>query len=216
MIRPAALILAGGEGSRLGGARKATLKFAGERLIDCIGNVLAPHCGELLVSTGPANRPTFLPPPGMTALADPELSIGGPLAGVIAVAGWLNTVADPPDLIVTVAVDTPLLPFDFVPTLVARLPAGSPAAYVTHGDNFYPTNAIWRRPALEGLAAAVDRGTSPKSLRALLESVGAAAIPWRTTEPSDDPFANINTFADLMRLTRRARREIGLSGENPS
>jgi molybdopterin-guanine dinucleotide biosynthesis protein A len=211
MSRPAALILAGGEGNRLGSVRKATLKFGGQRLLDRIGAVLAPHCAPIFVSTGPVGRASASLPPEMIDVADLDLPIGGPLAGVIALAHWLETASAPPDLVVTVAVDTPLLPHDFVPVLMERLPASAPTAYVTHGENFYPTNAIWRGAALAELSARTASGTPPKSLRAVLEDIGAAAISWPSTAASADPFANINTLADLIALTRRAREEIGVA-----
>lgn len=213
MSRPAALILAGGEGRRLGGVRKATLKFEGERLISRIAAILSPHCSPLLVSTGPAGNSPIALPAGTAAIADPDLPVGGPLAGVIAFADWYAADPGAPDIAVTVAVDTPLLPRDFVPALLERFPPEAPAAYVTHGDSFYPTNAIWRRAALAELSARAAHGTPPKSLRSLLESLGAAAISWPSAGTSADPFANINTLADLIALTRHSRAETGSSPE---
>jgi len=206
---PIGLIFAGGEGRRLGGVRKGQLKFDGTRLVDRIVDLFAPHCDPVFVSTGRDGSMSL--PVGARALPDLDLAIGGPLAGLAALAACIDK-SPQAELVVTVAVDTPLLPMDFASRLVAGLPVDAPAAYVTCGQDFYPTNAVWRRAALEELSKRVRSGKAPKSLRSFLEDLGAAGFAWPTAADGD-PFANVNTVSDLIDLTRRSRGKAGDMGE---
>jgi molybdopterin-guanine dinucleotide biosynthesis protein A len=193
-----ALILAGGQGSRLGQIRKADLRLGGATLFERVAGQLRDVGTPLLISVG-ADAPATTWP-GI-ALPDLDLPIGGPLAGLISAAAHLERAA-PEDVLVTVAVDTPFLPNDYVRRLVAALGAGAPAAQAGWGGNFYPTNAIWRLSALADLPAMAREGTLPKSAKALLAMAGATDVDWSDTH-QQDPFANLNTMADLVALARR-------------
>lgn len=194
-----ALILAGGHGSRLGDVRKDTIRLGGISLLDRVAGQLRDVSTTLLISTGAeiaVNRE------GAVTVPDLDLPIGGPLAGLIAAVEHLSG-GGPGDVLLTVAVDTPFLPNDYVRRLVAALGGGAIAAQAGWRDNFYPTNAIWRLSTLRELPARARSGAAPKSPKALLERAGAASVDWSDTHQAD-PFANINTLADLVALTRRA------------
>jgi molybdopterin-guanine dinucleotide biosynthesis protein A len=196
----AALVLAGGRGERLGGVRKGQLKFGGERLVDRAAERLARHCAPVVISTG-ALAPELLGlPTGTVPLPDLDVPVAGPLAGVVAMAEWIERQENPFDVVVSLAVDTPFVPDDFVTRLVVEI-GGAAAVYATSGDSFYPTNAAWRRATLGALLARVRSGAPPRSLRAFLEEIQAVAVDWPNT--NGDPFANVNTLADLLALERR-------------
>jgi len=191
-----ALILAGGEGSRLGGVCKAGLRIGGTRLIDRVSARLDGAVRPLLVSVGHDAMPV---PTGLYALPDAAGPRAGPMAGLAAGLRHLRTRASGDDILVTLAVDTPFLPADYVARLVAPVAAGTSAAsYAVWGEAFYPTNAAWRIAALSGRAL-------PASPRALLDMLGATPVSWPASSP--DPFANLNTLADLVALQERARRD---------
>ncbi|GLQ57912.1 molybdenum cofactor guanylyltransferase [Devosia nitrariae] len=202
MTRIAAVVLAGGRGERLGGVRKAGLKLWGRRLIDRTLANLSRHCAPVLVSTGRIDPALLQLPDDVVAIADLDLPIAGPLAGLLAAADWMGKEATAPDLLVSIAVDTPFVPDDFVPRLAAELPEGALAACATCGPAFYPTNAVWRRESLARLSARIGEQTLPRSLRAFLEEIGAHAVDWRP-DADGDPFSNINTLANLIALSRR-------------
>jgi molybdopterin-guanine dinucleotide biosynthesis protein A len=125
------------------------------------------------------------------------------LAGVAAAADWLLRRPDPPDYLLSLAVDTPFAPPDLLARLMSALPAGAGAAIAHYGGQEYPTNALWRLPALAPLPTAMANGTAPRSLRRLAADLGAVPCPW--PELSDgDPFASINTPADLAAARARA------------
>lgn len=193
------LILAGGSGQRLGGVGKAQLRIGNATLIDRVIERLGPADTPLLLSVGP--RPAQ-PAERWIELADSSLPLGGPIAGVIAAALHLRDHPDPDDLMVSVAIDTPFLPRDYVSALVSALGPDKPAAFACWQGNAYPTNAIWRLSALSSLLG--DPTLIPDSPRRLLADLGAVPVDWARSE-TEDPFANLNTLADLVRLGRRAQ-----------
>ena len=120
----AALILAGGQGSRLGYVDKAFLCLNGQPLIALLLARLAPQVQHIAISAnGDPSRFAALPLP---VLADaPEHAGKGPLAGVAAGLAWAGQKLGAATLL-TVPVDTPFAPMD----LLARLsPAPAVACY---------------------------------------------------------------------------------------
>lgn len=184
-----AVVLAGGQGSRLGNVRKAELRLCGQRLLD---RVVTRLPGGVLVSTGRGAQYA-----GYTCVPDLPGPAGGPLAGLAAAVLHLRGTAEPGDILVSVAVDTPFLPADFVAKLAAGLTSEN-AAYAAWGGEIYPTNAAYRFGAISDLPERADSLGSPKRL---LSSLDAKAVRWATDQ---NPFANLNTLADLVGLTQRA------------
>jgi molybdopterin-guanine dinucleotide biosynthesis protein A len=132
-----------------------------------------------------------------TALID-DPGVAGPIAGLAAAVRHLRERADAGDVLVSVAVDTPFLPDDYVARLTAPLDT-VPGAFAIWKDNFYPTNAAFRLAAIADLP---ERAADHGSPRGLLGALGAVAVRWPGDRP--DPFASLNTLADLVALARRA------------
>ena len=99
------VILAGGQGSRMGGADKALLRLGQETLLARAERRLGAQVAEVVVSANgdPARLGT-----GRAVLADPVGGFVGPLGGVLAGLGFAQ--ARGAAGIVTVAVDTPFFP----------------------------------------------------------------------------------------------------------
>lgn len=192
-----AVILAGGLGSRLGGVRKADLRIGGRRLLDRVADQLIGLSSPLLVSVGRSEGMAL--PQGAVGLRDAADASLGPLAGLQAAAQCLADVARPSDIVISVAVDTPFLPADYLVRLAALQ---GKAAYAQYGATPYPTNAAWR---YEHLVAALARHPRDAGPRALLRDLSAQPVDW-SIAADRDPFANINTLADLLALQRRAAR----------
>ena len=119
---PGGLILAGGQGRRMGGADKALLPFRGQTLLAQVLERFSPQVDELALSAnGDAVRFAAW---GLPVLADKGPS-RGPLSGLAAGLAWaagrgLAT-------LVTAPVDAPFLPQDLVPRLLAVF-RGAPVA----------------------------------------------------------------------------------------
>ncbi len=183
-----ALILAGGEGSRLGGVRKAELRLGGKTMLERLTERL-PDGVRLLMSTGRLGSMSRI-----EGVPDREGVLAGPLAGLAAAVAHLRDAAPPDDVLVSVAVDTPFLPTDYF----SRLALGSPC-YAAWRDQVYPTNAAYRLDMIMDLP---ERAAELGSPRNLLKSLRAEPMAW---EDAENPFANLNTINDVITLARRAQ-----------
>ena len=203
MKLPHAVIIAGGKGERLGGVRKADLRIGGARLVDRVTAALGAVAPPLMIATGPGDVSLRLSA-GAVAVPDLDAPVGGPLAGLAAAVEALRVNGIGAGLLVSVAVDTPFLPPDFVGVIRDRL-GSAPMAYAAWGDQFYPPNAIWRIEALSALPEQVRTGKAAHSLKALQQIRGAVAVDW-ADRSGTDPFANANTLAELLALARMNQR----------
>ena len=198
------VILAGGKGERLGGARKGDLRVGGCRLVERVAAALGPTSSPLMVSVGSWRLD------GMAdglAVADLPADMGGPLAGIAAAVASLQERGISAGLMVSAAVDTPFLPPDFSAVMGQKL-GGRDAAYAVWGVQFYPPNAIWRLEALQDLPDQLHRGAAPRSVRALHEALGARSVDW-AERCAANPFANVNTLADLLALEAQVMHTAG-------
>lgn len=201
MSRIAAVILAGGRGERLGGVNKALIEIGGVTLLDR-ALVATASCDLRLLAVGPNDWGGG----GDTEhVLDLETDYGGPLAGVAAAVDRLAV--SPPDILFSLAVDTPLFPADFL-TRAMPLLETAPAVLASYGEQDYPTNAIWTFAAIQSLADDVRRGSAPHSLKRLADGLGAARLDYARLTPSD-PFRNANTPEDLAFLRGEAGRRGG-------
>ena len=179
----AALVLAGGAGSRLGGLDKAFVQLAGQPLIAHLLSRLQPQVEKIAISAnGDATRFDAFP---LLVLPDGPLTGFGPLAGLAAGLEW--AAQQEADSLITVPVDTPFIPSD----LVARLtPAPSVATYHSRQHHLV---AHWQVPALPSLRQFLKTG-APYKVRDFLALCGARQVSF---EAATDPFLNINTTEDL-------------------
>src|SRR6185436_7398606 len=133
------VVLAGGQGSRMGGADKGLQAFRGRPMVQHVVERLAPQVDELLVN---ANRNAeayarF----GFRVVADEIEGFAGPLAGFergLAHAGG--------ELVVTAPCDSPFLPADLVSRLRSALtPADAQLAVARTGEQPHPVFSLMRR-----------------------------------------------------------------------
>ncbi|MHA6299006.1 molybdenum cofactor guanylyltransferase [Devosia sp. CAU 1758] len=197
------LVLAGGSGNRLGLVRKADLRVGGESLLARVAGRLEMIAPPLLISTRGERQ--GIGQHGV-ALPDLDIDLAGPLAGIAAAARHLAGKAEPDTVVVSVAVDTPFLPLDYVSRLVSAMGGVHSAAQAGWRGNGYPTNAAWCLSALADLPRLAANGGRHSSPKGLLRTLGAPLVDWADTH-DEDPFANLNTLDDLVSLTRRARDE---------
>jgi molybdopterin-guanine dinucleotide biosynthesis protein A len=178
----AALILAGGQGTRLGGVDKALIPLHGRPLIAHLLARLAPQFSDIAISAnGDAARFAAY---GKPVLPD-SLPHKGPLAGVAAGLAWAAAIGA--RALLTVPVDTPFIPLD----LLSRLsPTPGVAAYQGRQHHLVALWPVAFLPALERFLTA----PGPYKVRDALAL--CAARPVAFTGPTD-PFLNINTPEDL-------------------
>lgn len=183
------LVLAGGQGRRMGGRDKGLEPFAGRTLIDHALDRLRPQVAQLLIN---ANRNLDIYARFGKVVTDREGGYQGPLMGI-----WSGLcVADQP-WVVVVPCDSPSLPGDLVPRLLAG--RGDCEIAVAHdGERAHPVVALLRRELAEDLGDALAAGE-----RKIDRWYGRHA--WCHVDFSDCPeaFANLNTEQDKARLERR-------------
>ena len=194
--RIAAVILAGGRGERLGGVNKAEIVFGGERLIDQALRMVI-GCDPVLVAVGP----TEYSPPGGKPIPDLPTDYAGPLAGLAAAVDTLATTNA--EWLLSLAVDTPFFPHDFLARAIALTPEAN-CVMGCYGPQDYPTNALWRLEAVRGLPDAVRDATAPRSLKRLAATLRTVRLDYAEFL-AQDPFLNANTPQDLSNLALRSK-----------
>lgn len=189
-----AVVLAGGQGSRMGGADKALLLLGGKPLLRHVLNRLGPQVGRVALNANgdPARFDGF----GLPVLRDSLAGFPGPLAGVLAAMDWAAGLGAAQ--VVTVAADTPFFPRDLGARLARAAGPGVALAAVEDPDRGllrHPTFGMWPVALRDDLRTALDGGT--RKLRAFADAHGASDAVFPVA--GSDPFFNINRAEDLAR-----------------
>lgn len=177
------LILAGGEGRRVGGADKGLLDYRGRPLVAHVIERLAPQVDTLMISAN-RNLEDYLDF-GYPVVTDASAERLGPLAGILAGLRACET----PWLVVCPC-DCPQLPPDLVSRLMANV-GQAPLAVAATPAGLHPTFMLCRRGLLSPLAATLASGE--RKLRNWCRAQGAAEIAFA----DETAFRNINTPEDL-------------------
>lgn len=187
------VVLAGGEGRRMGGADKGLQRLKGRALAERVLERLRPQVGQVLIS---ANRNLdqyreF----GYPVVEDLTPDHAGPLAGIQAA---MNRAATP--LLLSAPCDSPLLPADLARRLGAALDAAAADIAVPRaGGRVHRAFCLVRRQLLPRLDAFLAGGG--RRLGHWHESLHAVEVDF---EDCAEAFGNINSLADLDQLARTA------------
>ena len=189
------LILAGGAGSRLGGADKGWVYLGGKPLIKRSIIAIKPQVYGLIIS---ANRclPEYRAL-GYPLVEDATPGFAGPLQGML--AGLEQTTSA---LMLCVPVDAARLPEDLAPRLCAALEVEHAAAAVVHdGNALQPVCCLLKRDVLGALKTAVNAGE--KSPRRWLSGINSVSVDF-----SDWPrhYWSINTPTQLHYISAELER----------
>lgn len=190
-----AVILAGGRSRRMG-ADKATLPLAGQTLLQCVAQCVAPLFGELLVSVR-EKRPDLPWPQVCDAHAG-----AGPLAGLCAALGEART-----PWVFAVATDMPFVAPALI-ELLARRRAGFDAVVPRVHGHPQPLAAFYSRACLApfgALLAETETHGGRRSLRAALERVNVCYVDepeLLVADPGLASFFDLDTPQDLAAATR--------------
>jgi len=151
----AALVLAGGQGRRLGGVDKAMVDVGGMTMFDRVLTAAAPNCDQLVV-VGPPRDTSVA---GVRFTMEPEPG-GGP---VPAVAAGLAEVPDAEEVVI-LAVDLPLLEARHVGTLLAGLNEADVVAAADHSGRPNPLLAAYRAASLSSAIVGLGPGDAASNL----------------------------------------------------
>ena len=192
MIEVTGIVLAGGQGSRMGGVDKGLQPFRGKPMAAHAVERLAPQVDELLIN---ANRnPEAYARFGHRVIADEIEGFAGPLAGFE--RGLAHAAGA---LVVTAPCDSPFLPADLVARLRAALEtAGAELAVAKTGEQAHPVFCLMRRSVHASLRQFLSRGERKIDRWYSMLKVVEVAF-----DDEADAFRNINTPEELASLEPR-------------
>ena len=179
------VLLAGGEGRRIGGAKPSRM-LGGRSLLDWVLAAARAWSDDIRIAVRSSDPAAGL---GLEILVD-DPSIGGPLAGIA--SALRHAESSGLDAVLTLPCDTPFLPTDLPERLLSAL-EGVLAVLASSGRALHPTCGLWARSAAEALPVYLASGR--RSIRGFAAGIGHAEVEW-PVEPVD-PFFNINDLADL-------------------
>jgi molybdopterin-guanine dinucleotide biosynthesis protein A len=180
------IVLAGGQGRRMGGVDKGWVELAGEPMIAHVLRRLGPQVEDIVINANQnLDRYRAL---GHRVFADSVGGFAGPLAGLH--AGLTHATRA---LVVTVPCDSPFLPPDLVDRLFEALSANDAQLAVAKTfDQPHPVFALTRRDVLPDLAAFLEGGG--RKIDAWYAHLAVVEVPF---DDEADAFRNINTAAEL-------------------
>ena len=185
------LILAGGQGQRMGGRDKGLLDLGGQSMIAHVIERLCPQVDELLISANrhPADYQAF----GCPVIADHTPDYTGPLAGMLrgleqARGNWL----------VTAPCDSPFLPHDLVRRLRAAVAHEEAIAVVHARGELQPVFAF-----IPTCLAASLQDFLRRARRKITDWYGEHLLVSVDFSDQDAAFDNINTEDDRLRALAR-------------
>lgn len=182
------LVLAGGQGRRMGGVDKGLQSLRGRPMVEHVIERLRPQVGEVLINAN-QNLERY-GAYGCPVVPDAVGGFAGPLAGLHA---GMKTTRQP--LTLTVPCDSPFLPLDLAARLHAALEENQAdiAVAKTH-DQPHPVFALVRTAVLPHLEAFLARGE--RKIDLWYASLRVVEVPFDDEEAA---FSNINTPQDLAR-----------------
>jgi molybdopterin-guanine dinucleotide biosynthesis protein A len=193
MPRTTGVVLAGGQGSRMGGVDKGLQPFRGKPMVAHAIERLAPQVGELLIN---ANRnPEAYAQFGYRVIADEIEGFAGPLAGFE--RGLAHASGD---FVVTVPCDSPFLPADLVARLAEALERTSAdLAVAKTGEQAHPVFSLMRRGVHASLVQFLSSGQ-----RKIDKWYGGLQVIEVAFDDEAEAFLNINTREELASLEPRS------------
>ncbi len=147
-----AIILAGGRGTRMGGADKGLVTYQGTRMIDHVLTRISPQVNKVILN---ANRNLDIYQTlGYPVFTDASPHFDGPLAGMQAGLHHAET-----DWIVSAPCDSPLLPLDLVQRLGAAIVKEKNLMAIARScSGSHPVFCLMHRSLLASLTSFLDSG----------------------------------------------------------
>ena len=186
------VVLAGGQGSRMGGVDKGLQPFRGKPMVAHVVERLAPQVDELLINANrnPGDYARF----GHRVIADEIPGFAGPLAGFERGLAHASN-----ELVVTVPCDSPFLPADLVARLLTAMrDVGTDIAVAKTGEQAHPVFCLMRRSVHASLREFL--GSGQRKIDRWYAQLRVVEVPF---DDEADAFLNINTREELAGLEPR-------------
>jgi molybdopterin-guanine dinucleotide biosynthesis protein A len=198
MIEPrdvAGVVLAGGQGRRMGGVDKGLVELAGRPMIAHVLERFRPQVGAVVINANQnvERYSTF----GVPVVRDGLGGFAGPLAGLQSALAQTTK-----RYLCMVPCDSPFVPPDLVARLAIALERDrADLAVARTFDQPHPVFALMRRDVLPGLTAFLDAGG-----RKIDAWYAALAVTEVAFDDEADAFRNVNTRSELLELERSRDR----------
>jgi len=196
-MNAAAVILAGGRSSRMGGGDKCLLPLGGKPLIAHVLAALDSQAGDILINTN--SDPELFVKFGRPVQSDVIPGFQGPLAGLLTGMIWSRRNHPRNPYLLSVAGDVPFLPGDLVSRLMTRLvDQRADIAIATCPQGSHPTIGLW--PV--DLASRLKRDLMETNSRSMMGWIANFRVA-QADFPSQ-ALVNINTPAELIACRKSA------------
>lgn len=180
------VILAGGQGRRMGSVDKGLKLLRGKPMVQWVLERFAPQVDEVLINAN-QNLDTYAQF-GCQVVPDEIGGFAGPLAGL-----HRGLSAATHNLIATVPCDSPFLPLDLIARLYTALDEQqADLAVARTGDQPHPVFCLCRKSVLPGLTAFLENGG--RKIDAWYAALKVAEVLF---DDEVEAFSNINTVEEL-------------------
>lgn len=188
------IVLAGGQGRRMGGVDKGLQSFRGKPMVQWVLERLQPQVGELLINAN-QNLQRYRAF-GFEVVADEVGGFAGPLAGL-----HRGMMAAHQPWVATVPCDSPFLPADLVERLAAPFAdPGVDLAVARTGHQPHPVFCLAHRRRLPHLEAYL--GSGGRKIDAWYATLRVVEVAF---DDEADAFGNFNTLEELQAAERSPR-----------
>jgi molybdopterin-guanine dinucleotide biosynthesis protein A len=178
------IVLAGGQGRRMGGVDKGLELLHGKPMVAAVLARLAPQVDEILINAN-QNLESYARF-GHRVIPDAIGGFAGPLAGLHACLGEARH-----ELLLTVPCDSPFLPLDLVSRLRKELTDNDLAVAKT-GDQAHPVFSLVRVSVLPHLSNFLSSGG--RKIDLWYSTLKVVEVPF---DDEAEAFRNINTREEL-------------------
>lgn len=184
-----AVILAGGQGRRMGGVDKGLVTLQGKPMVEWVLERLGSQVDDIAISAN-QNLDRYRAF-GVPVFTDVIAGFAGPLAGLHAGLGQATH-----PLVVTAPCDSPFLPTDLVARLVRALTEQTADLAVAHTfEQAHPVFCLCRRDVLPHLEAFLTAGG--RKIDRWYATLKVAVVQF---DDQEDAFSNINSREELVAL----------------
>jgi molybdopterin-guanine dinucleotide biosynthesis protein A len=189
----AGVILAGGRARRMGGGDKCLHRLGGKTILEHVIDRARPQVSRLVLNANgdPGRFAEF----GLPVAGDVIGGFAGPLAGILTGLEWARGHAPDCPWVASFATDTPFLPEDFVPRMLAAVTqANADIACAASGGRSHPVFGLW--PVR--LAGELRRALADEDIRKIdLWTARYSLVTVEFRAEPRDPFFNVNRPNDL-------------------
>ena len=199
------VVLAGGQGQRMGGTDKAQLELGGGTLLARVVGSLAEQVDRVIVNSNTADLGRV--ERAEAVIGDVVLGFAGPLAGVDAAMRWNAEQPEMHPFVLSIATDTPFFPHSLASEMLAAVSHDSQIAIAQSRGINQPVFGLWPQRLHEDLAAWLEDPSNRKVMAWVRQHdhVFVEFPPYAKDDHMVDPFFNINTPDDLATANRMIR-----------